>query len=152
MRTVGLRVLATGVDAATAYDRISDFARYPELTDTVVSVEVSGADNHAVVSSWTVKFRRGLMCWTEHDTFDRDAGIIKFRQLSGDFAAFRGVWRVAATEEGTEIEFTAEFDLGMPTLADILDPVAESALRDNIILILAGLLGAVGLVETAEHA
>ena len=62
------------------------------------------------------------------------------------------MWRVAATEEGTEIEFTAEFDLGMPTLADILDPVAESALRDNIILILAGLLGAVGLVETAEHA
>ena len=36
--------------------------------------------------------------------------------------------------------------------ADILDPVAESALRDNIMLILAGLLGAVGLVEAAEHA
>ena len=66
--------------------------------------------------------------------------------------SFRGVWRVAATEAGTEIEFTAEFDLGMPTLADILDPVAESALRDNIIVTLAGLLGAVGLVEPAEHA
>ena len=151
MRTVGLRVLATGVDAATAYDRISDFARYPELTDTVVSVEVSGADNHAVVSSWTVKFRRGLMCWTEHDTFDRDAGIIKFHQLSGDFAAFRGVFTPPYYRYDI-VEFTAEFDLGMPTLADILDPVAESAFRDNIILILAGLLGAVGLVETAEHA
>jgi len=40
----------------------------------------------------------------------------------------------------------------MPTLADILDPVAESALRDNVIVTLAGLLGAVGLVEPAEHA
>ena len=152
MRTVALRALATEVDATTAYDRISDFARYPEFTDTVVSVEVGSADDHAVVSTWTVKFRRGLMCWTEHDTFDRDAGTIEFQQLSGDFASFRGVWRIAATEAGTEIEFTAEFDLGMPTLADILDPVAESALRDNIIVTLAGLLGAVGPVEPAEHA
>jgi ribosome-associated toxin RatA of RatAB toxin-antitoxin module len=151
MRTVSLRALATEVDAATAYDRISDFARYPELTDTVVSVEVGSADDHAVVSSWTVKFRRGLMCWTEHDTFDRDAATIEFHQLSGDFAALRGVWRVTATEKGAEIEFMAEFDLGMPTLADILDPVAESALRDNITVILGGLLGAVSLVAPAQH-
>lgn len=151
MRTVGLRALATEVDAATAYDRISDFARYPEFTDAVVSVEVGSADDHAVVSSWTVKFRRGLMRWTEHDTFDRDASTIEFEQLSGDFVTFRGVWRVTATEEGAEIEFTAEFDLGMPTLADILDPVAESALRDNVTVILGGLLGAVRLVAPAQH-
>jgi ribosome-associated toxin RatA of RatAB toxin-antitoxin module len=151
MRTVGVRALATEVDAATAYDRISDFARYPELTETVVSVELGSAGDDAVVSTWTVKFRRGVMCWTEHDTFDRDAGTIEFHQLSGDFASFHGAWRVGATEEGTEIEFTAEFDLGMPTLADILDPVAESALRDNISVILAGLLGAVELVEPAKH-
>ena len=44
MRTVALRALATEVDAATAYHRISDFARYPEFTDTVVSVEVGSAD------------------------------------------------------------------------------------------------------------
>jgi len=56
MRTVALRAIATEVDAATAYDRISDFARYPEFTDTVVSVEVGSADDHAVVSTWTVKF------------------------------------------------------------------------------------------------
>ena len=151
MRTVSLRAIATEVDATTAYDRISDFVSYPELTDTVVSVDVDAADHQAVVSTWTVKFRRGLMRWTERDTFDRDAGTIEFEQLSGDFASLEGMWRVTATEEGTEIGFTAEFDLGMPTLADILDPVAESALRSNITVILGSLLGAVGLVEPAEH-
>jgi ribosome-associated toxin RatA of RatAB toxin-antitoxin module len=151
LRTVSLRAIATEVDATTAYDRISDFGRYPELTDTVVSVEVGGADHQAVVSTWTVKFRRGLMRWTERDTFDRDAGTIDFIQLSGDFASCQGMWRVTATEEGTEIEFTAEFDLGMPTLADILEPVAESALRDNITVILGSLLGAIRLVTPAEH-
>jgi ribosome-associated toxin RatA of RatAB toxin-antitoxin module len=151
LRTVSLRAIATEVDATTAYDRISDFVRYPELTDTVISVEVTDADHQAVVSTWTVKFRRGLMRWTERDTFDRDGGTIEFEQLSGDFASLRGMWRVTATEEGTKIGFTAEFDLGMPTLADILDPVAESALRDNITVILGGLLGAVRLVAPAQH-
>jgi ribosome-associated toxin RatA of RatAB toxin-antitoxin module len=151
VRTVSLRAVATEVDATTAYDRICDFVRYPELTDAVVSVELGGADHESVVSTWTVKFRRGLMRWTERDTFDRDAGTIEFEQLSGDFASFRGVWRITATEEGAEIGFTAEFDLGMPTLADILNPVAESALRDNITVILGGLLGAVRLVTPAQH-
>jgi ribosome-associated toxin RatA of RatAB toxin-antitoxin module len=151
VKTVGLRAVATEVDATTAYDRICDFVRYPELTDTVVSVELGDADHEAVVSTWTVKFRRGLMRWTERDTFDRDAGTIEFEQLLGDFASFRGVWRVTATGEGAEIGFTAEFDLGMPTLADILDAVAESALRDNITAILGGLLGAVRLVAPTQH-
>ena len=151
MRTVSLRAIATEVDATTVYDRISDFVSYPELTDTVVSVEVDGADHPAVVSTWTVKFRRGLMRWTEHDTFDPDAGTIEFEQLSGDFASLRGTWQVTATEHGTEIGFTAEFDLGMPTLADILEPVAESALRDHITVILGGLLGAIRLVAPAQH-
>ena len=151
MRTLGLYAVATEVDATTAYDRICDFVRYPELTDTVVSVELDDADHGAVVSTWTVKFRRGLMRWTERDTFDRDAGTIEFEQLSGDFAAFRGMWRITATDEGAEIGFTAEFDLGMATLADILNPVAESALRDNITVILGGLLGAVRLVAPAQH-
>jgi ribosome-associated toxin RatA of RatAB toxin-antitoxin module len=152
VRTVGLRAVATEVDPKTAYDRISDFARYPALIDTVVSVEVGDADHQAPVSTWTVKFRRGLMRWTERDVLDRNAGTIEFEQLSGDFASFRGIWRITATEEGTEVGFAAEFDLGMPTLADMLNPVAESALRDNIRLILSGLLGDIELVEPTERA
>jgi hypothetical protein len=44
-----------------------------------------------------------------------------------------------------------EFWLTPGTLADILDAVAESALRDNITAILGGLLGAVRLVAPTQH-
>ncbi|WFR72068.1 hypothetical protein P9209_26580 [Prescottella defluvii] len=43
------------------------------------------------------------------------------------------------------IRFETRFDLGIPSLAEILDPVAESTLRNNILRILTALLG--GVVE-----
>jgi ribosome-associated toxin RatA of RatAB toxin-antitoxin module len=129
-------------DAAYAYERIRDFARYPELTDAVVAVDVQPADAAGgVVSEWTVRFRNGLLCWTERDEFDTAALAISFVQLSGDFATFRGRWQVTADGDGAAVRFTAEFDLGIPTLAALIDPVAEATLRSNILLILRGLLG-----------
>jgi ribosome-associated toxin RatA of RatAB toxin-antitoxin module len=154
MPTVNLVLIAPEVDAAECYRRLSDFARYPELTDAVRSVEVDppGPDG-AVVSRWTVLFRNGLLCWTESDTFDPVARTISFRQLSGDFETFDGQWSVRRRPVGSEIVFDAQFDLGIPSLAAILDPVAESTLRANILSIVRGLLGTVEQAETApSHA
>ncbi|MFF2554892.1 type II toxin-antitoxin system RatA family toxin [Nocardia sp. NPDC058058] len=150
MRTIDLHLVAPAIDSVLAYSRISDFARYPEFTDTVVSVEVGSVDVERVESTWTVKFRRGLLRWTEVDTFDPEQGVIDFEQTSGDFAEFNGSWRVRAHGSGTAVNFTARFDLGMPSLSEILDPVAESALRENITVILTGLLGEVTIV-TPDH-
>lgn len=149
MRQVTIRVVADNLDASAAYGRISDFARYPELTDAVLAVDLDPgqADGSSVVSTWTVRFRKGLLCWTERDTLDPDAGTIAFSQMSGDFELFEGTWRVSDSDGGAQVEFTAQFDLGMPTLAEILDPVAEAALRDNILLILRGLIGEVREIE-----
>ncbi|HEX6358725.1 type II toxin-antitoxin system RatA family toxin [Actinophytocola sp.] len=144
MPTVNLVLTATEVDAAECYQRLSDFARYPELTDAVRSVEVDppGPDG-AVHSRWTVLFRNGLLRWTESDTLDPVARTITFRQLTGDFETFEGQWSVHERETGCDIAFDAHFDLGIPSLAAILDPVAESTLRANILTIVRGLLGAV---------
>jgi ribosome-associated toxin RatA of RatAB toxin-antitoxin module len=133
--------IVPGLDPDAAFDLISDFKSYPDLTDAVVAVELKESEQPGIISTWTVKFRRGLLCWTEQDVLDREAGEIEFHQLEGDFEVFDGYWRVRAVPEGTEVQFEAHFDLGIPTLADLLDPVAERALRDNIALILAGLFG-----------
>lgn len=146
MPTVNLELLAPEVDAAECYRRLSDFARYPELTDAVRSVEVDppGPDG-AVRSQWTVLFRNGLLRWTESDTLDPVARTITFRQLTGDFQNFDGQWSVHERDTGCAIAFDAEFDLGIPSLAAILDPVAEETLRANILTIARGLLGVVEL-------
>jgi ribosome-associated toxin RatA of RatAB toxin-antitoxin module len=143
MRNVVMHLHAGEVDAAEAYARISDFARYPSLTDTVRQVMVSAPEiDGAVVSDWTVRFRNGLLQWTERDVLDPAARTIDFTQLSGDFHRFHGQWRVQdAAEGGALVVFDATFDLGMASLEAILDPIAETTLRDNLVRILQGLLG-----------
>lgn len=142
MRHVALYATVDGRHPDDVYRRISDFRRYPELTDTVREVFVDTLPDGSAVSDWTVLFRGGLMRWRERDTFAPDDLTVTFEQLSGDFQTFAGQWRCTPHDGGTLVEFTASFDLGIPTLADILDPVAESTLRTNVTRILAGLVGA----------
>lgn len=144
-----VRVTArTDQSATLTYQRIADFAAYPKMTEAVVSVDVGGSDaDGAVISEWTVKFRNGLLRWTERDVLDPAELTITFVQLRGDFVTFTGTWLVtpatpgAREEPGATVDFEAEFDLGIPSLASIIDPVAASTLRSNILLILSGLLG-----------
>ncbi|MFJ8140035.1 type II toxin-antitoxin system RatA family toxin [Streptomyces sp. NPDC096013] len=153
MRHVTVRMTAHGIDPSHAYRRISDFGRYPELTTTVRAVEVQPPrPDGSVVSAWTVAFRDGLMRWTERDTFSPATLSIAFEQLSGDFERFEGSWACEPHRDGTTVTFRASFDLGIPTLAEILDPVAESTLRANIEKIMQGLLGTVSPAGLAPAA
>lgn len=146
MRTVSMRVRVPGIDPRRAYELIGDFARYPELTDAVEEVRVSPPDTDgSVVSEWLVHFRTGLLKWTERDVFDPARRVISFVQLSGDFDAFAGQWRVDEHDAGSEIRLDATFDLGIPTLADLLDPLAEATFRANILRILTGIFGSAEL-------
>jgi len=150
---VVVRVLAPSVGPPEAYHTISDFARYVELTDAVHEVVLHPPEpDGQLVSEWTVRFRRGLLRWTERDRLDAVNRTIDFEQLSGDFASFSGSWRVEPADGGSEVTFEAQFDLGIPTLAELLDPVASSTLCANIVIILRGLLGEVVPVESGTLA
>ncbi|MEU4657097.1 aromatase/cyclase [Streptomyces sp. NPDC023723] len=143
MPQVQLHALTDAVAPAEAYRRISDFRRYPEFTDTVREVRVEEPmPDGSTVSDWAVVFRGGLMRWRERDTYHPDTHSIVFEQTSGDFQSFSGSWRCEPHGPGTRVVFTAEFDLGIPSLAEMLDPVAEATLRQLIGEIVKGLLGA----------
>jgi ribosome-associated toxin RatA of RatAB toxin-antitoxin module len=143
MRCMTLCATTRDLDPAAAYQRIRDFRSYAELTETVQEVRVQQQPDGSELSDWTVHFRNGLMRWRERDVYSPETLSITFKQLSGDFETFEGSWSCDVDEDGsTLITFNASFDLGIPTLAEILDPVAESTLRSNIALILHGLVGA----------
>ena len=76
------------------------------------------------VSQWEVNFRAGILRWREEDRFDRAALSIAFRQLEGDVAIFDGVWRCTDAPDGCEVTFDARLDMGIPSLADALEPIA----------------------------
>jgi ribosome-associated toxin RatA of RatAB toxin-antitoxin module len=148
VRTVHLRLAVRGRNVADVYDTLADFARYPELSEAVQQVTVTGVADNVTVSSWEVTFRAGLLRWVEEDTFDRAAGTITFRQLEGDVALFDGRWQCTPTADGTEIAFDARLDMGIPSLADALEPIAARTLVDNTISIVSGLFGDVTLVTS----
>jgi ribosome-associated toxin RatA of RatAB toxin-antitoxin module len=139
------------VDAAEAYARISDFARYADLVDVVRSVIVYPvAPGEPVPSDWEVDFRNGTLRWTELDYFDVPGRRITFEQTKGDFEEFTGSWSVEPVGAGCEITFHATFDFGIPSLAGILDPIAGRVLKETIARVIAGLLGTVEVLDDEE--
>ena len=141
MRLVHLRLHVPGKAASDVYATLADFERYPDLSDAVRSVAVTRVSENITVSQWEVRFRAGLLRWTEEDTFDPAAKSITFRQLDGDAAVFDGSWQCLDAGPGSQIVFSARLDMGIPSLADALEPIAARTLTDNIVSIVRGLLG-----------
>ena len=150
MRSVRLRLYVPHKSASDVYTTLADFERYPELCDAVRSVAITERSDNRTVSTWEVTFRAGLLRWTEEDTFDRGALSITFRQLEGDIAVFDGTWQCLGRpgQNATEIAFDARLDMGIPSLADALEPIAVRTLTDNIVSIVRGLVGTADLVES----
>jgi ribosome-associated toxin RatA of RatAB toxin-antitoxin module len=148
MRSVHLRLQVPHKSANDVYATLADFERYPELSDAVRSVAITEVSENVTVSRWEVTFRAGLLRWTEEDTFDPDALSITFRQLDGDIAVFDGSWRCSDAAQGSEIVFAARLDMGIPSLADALEPIAVRTMTDNIVAIVRGLVGRAELVAS----
>jgi uncharacterized membrane protein len=148
MRIICLRLYVPNKPASDVYQTLADFERYPELSDAVQSVAVTEVSENRTVSQWEVTFRAGLLCWTEEDTFDPGTLTITFRQLEGDIAVFDGSWQCVDAVPGSEILFSAQLDLGIPSLADALEPIAARTLIANIISIVRGLVGSAELVAS----
>jgi ribosome-associated toxin RatA of RatAB toxin-antitoxin module len=148
MRTVSVRLHVPDKSATEVYATLADFERYPELCDAVKNVAVTGVSGNRTVSRWEVAFRAGLLRWTEEDTFDPGARSITFRQLEGDIAVFDGSWRCVDAAQGSQIVFSARLDMGIPSLADALEPIAVRTLIDNIASIVRGLVGRAELIAS----
>jgi ribosome-associated toxin RatA of RatAB toxin-antitoxin module len=162
MRYVTLQARVPAADLDACFSRISDFARYPELSDVVRSVAVHPVAPDGVEhSDWEVYFRSGILRWSEADRKDGQRHSISFEQTDGDFDSFTGSWSVGAAdgqhEDGQHDEsqhderqytvtFRAGFDFGIPSLAGILDPIAERVFKETIARVLAGLFGAVQVI------
>src|SRR5580704_17014695 len=148
MRSVRLRLQVPHKSANDVYATLADFERYPELSDAVRSVAITEVSENVTVSRWEVTFRAGLLRWIEEDTFYPDALSITFRQLDGDIAVFDGSWRCFDAAQGSEIVFAARLDMGIPSLADALEPIAVRTMTDNIVAIVRGLVGRAELVAS----
>jgi ribosome-associated toxin RatA of RatAB toxin-antitoxin module len=139
VRRVEVIESVVGVGPSEMYARLSNFADYAKFSTAVRSIKLSTTEDGRFISDWEVNFREGILCWQEEDTFNAEARTFSFRQLEGDIEHFVGEWSIGDAAEGCLVRFVCDFDLGIPGLNDILEPIAEQALRDNIKSIINGL-------------
>ncbi|HEX2314162.1 MAG TPA: SRPBCC family protein [Thermomonospora sp.] len=135
--TLGARV--PGADPDAVFARLRDFPGYTRHTDVVKDVVITEERDGVQLSDWSVYFRTGLLRWTERDVIDTAARTIVFSQVHGDFAVLEGGWAVLA--DPVTVRFRTRFDIGIPSLAAMLNPVAARALTANTTAILRGLFG-----------
>jgi ribosome-associated toxin RatA of RatAB toxin-antitoxin module len=126
-----------------AFDIIRDFRRHALMSDAVRKVTIEEQPGGTTISHWEVYFRRGILIWSEFDEFDFEARTLRFRRRDGDPEAFEGEWTVRErpSGEGCEITFEAEFDIGMPTMREMLEPIAARTMQENIAQTMRGVFG-----------
>jgi hypothetical protein len=120
---------------------VSDFKRWPLASELVRRVEVEPAPDGSEISRWEVSFRQGLLRWSERDWLELDSNRARFELIEGDPHRFDGSWQVDVEEAGSTLTFDADFDLGMPSLAHVLDPIAVEAIEEAVESVLRGLYG-----------
>ncbi|MFF3766288.1 type II toxin-antitoxin system RatA family toxin [Streptomyces sp. NPDC001922] len=115
------------------WQAVVDVEAYPACMDSVQSVTVvesSGEDRRT--TAWSVHLKGSVLEWVESEQLDHAARRFDFHQVSGDLAHFVGHWAVRPGEDGGSlVSLTVEFEIGIPLLAEMLNPVAATALREN---------------------
>jgi ribosome-associated toxin RatA of RatAB toxin-antitoxin module len=116
-----------------------DVERYPTSMSSVRTVRISRDSRSERHVAWSVLLKGAILEWEELELIDHDRLQVAFHQLAGDLAALEGSWRVRALGDGlATISLRMFFEIGIPLVADMLNPVAERAFYENCDEMLCG--------------
>jgi|SRR5580658_1082591 ribosome-associated toxin RatA of RatAB toxin-antitoxin module len=124
--------LAIEADIDIVWKTVCAVEYYPEYMANVRTVTILRHDDTVRATAWSVLLKGSILEWTEEERIDDDRRRIEFGQIDGDLDRFDGYWQVSpGTDGATEVVLDIDFEIGLPLLAQMLDPVASRALRDN---------------------
>jgi ribosome-associated toxin RatA of RatAB toxin-antitoxin module len=118
--------------ADVVWASLIDILAYPNYLDDIRTVEILSQDGDTRVSRWTVLLKGSEMTWTEEETLNHEDLVLEFVQTEGDLADYRGRYVLTPLDGATHVEMYVEFDIGIPELAEMLNPVAEKALEESL--------------------
>ncbi|RBY96042.1 hypothetical protein DQ237_12175 [Blastococcus sp. TF02-8] len=138
MRTV-FTALSVDRPASDVWSAVLDIGSYPSFMPEVQEVVLLPEGDGPRLSRWAVLLKGARLEWIEQDAIDHASMRVSFSQLEGDLAHFVGSWRVLPADRGCSVEFEVTFDIGIPLLATMLEPVAADALGDLSVSMLRSL-------------
>jgi ribosome-associated toxin RatA of RatAB toxin-antitoxin module len=113
------------------YEILKDMEKYPQFMKDLKSVKVLERHANTTLTEWETKIMGNKIKWVERDIFDDDNQHIRYHQHSGDLHKFEGEWILQEGENGTRVTLTVDFEIGVPMLAGLLNPVAKLMIKDN---------------------
>ncbi|SDH49140.1 Ribosome association toxin PasT (RatA) of the RatAB toxin-antitoxin module [Actinokineospora alba] len=116
---------------ADVWAAVLDCESFPTYMAEVVDVRLLEDEGARRLARWSVLLKGSELEWEEEEVVDAERMRIDFQQLDGDLAYFAGYWQVSAVGDATLVELYVDFDIGIPLMADMLNPVAARALEDN---------------------
>jgi len=121
-----------GVDPAKIWKIARKLTDFPEFMDHVISVDLISSNEERDITSWKVLLNGSDLHWIENTSFDDNARRIRFHQLEGDLADWRGTFEIVDFPDGSILaRYQIEYELGIPALAAELNPLCEHAIRSN---------------------
>jgi ribosome-associated toxin RatA of RatAB toxin-antitoxin module len=111
---------------------IRDVEAYPRLMEPVRAVHVLEETGPELLTAWEVELKGSILKWTEREVRDEFRRRIDYEQVDGDLETFDGYWQLHPIgEAATKAVLHVDFEIGVPMLREMLDPVAERAIRQN---------------------
>jgi ribosome-associated toxin RatA of RatAB toxin-antitoxin module len=124
--------LTMGVSAAAAWRAVPAVEDYPAFMDSVRDVRIEEELGDGTrLTHWSVLLKGSVLEWTERETVLEESRRLEFEQVEGDLDLVKGVWSVTETDGGCTVRLEVDFDIGIPLLAEMLNPVAARALHEN---------------------
>ena len=118
-----------------AFDLACEHERYVEygIKDLISARTVEPDDGTGtLVTEWVWSLKGARIRYLERERHDAENLALRFEQTQGDLKRFEGQWRFLPDGAGTRFVSHVEFELGIPMLRGLLDPVARLVLRDVI--------------------
>jgi ribosome-associated toxin RatA of RatAB toxin-antitoxin module len=123
------------------WDSVLDIESYAESMDNVRSIRLVESNGEGVRrAAWSVLLKGSILEWEEEERLDHEAHKVVFKQLRGDLEFFDGYWMLEELGPNeTRAHFELNFEIGIPMLAEMLNPVAQRSLEENCAEMLRGL-------------
>ncbi|WP_003275609.1 type II toxin-antitoxin system RatA family toxin [Ralstonia solanacearum] len=122
---------------AKVWELVKNIEDYPRFMKPVQEVKILSKNGDTIEAEWEIELKGSLLRWSEREICRPQDYRIDFAQIEGDLEKFEGHWDLkAVSQHATEVELLVDFEIGIPMLRDMLNPVAEKALRENAITML----------------
>ena len=123
--------VAAGFRKGVIFEKVRQLESYPKFMPDVKRVRVLETSPSEGASEWDVDIEGCPLHWLERDRFDHEGHVFEFRSVEGDFEEFSGRWEVLDGVAGPRVEFSVEYQVGIPVIEDIIGPVLKVKMERN---------------------